>query len=116
MSKALNFVLALAAAAGRAQADAGGGLVVSALFGTEPPQYVHAAITNVLSFTLPTTKIVGGAAAAGLRAAHVRGRADINLSSTTRPRRLRHRGDVAPIASISVQVRGQKPLRPRAHP
>ena len=55
MSKA--FVLALAAAAGRAHAEAGG-LVVSALFGTEPPAYVHAAISNVLSFTLPTTKLV----------------------------------------------------------
>ena len=56
MSKALT--LALALAAGRAQADAGGGLVVSALFGTEPPSYVHAAVANVLGFTLPTTKIV----------------------------------------------------------
>ena len=56
MSKALT--LALALAAGRAQADAGGGLVVSALFGTEPPPYVHAAVANVLGFTLPTTKIV----------------------------------------------------------
>ena len=46
MSKALT--LALALAAGRAQADAGGGLVVSALFGTEPPSYVHAAVANVL--------------------------------------------------------------------
>ncbi len=51
--KALTLAL-VAAAAGRAQAD----LVVSALFGTEPPSYVHAAVTNVLSFTLPTTKIV----------------------------------------------------------
>lgn len=50
--------LALALAAGRAQADAGGALVVSALFGTEPPSYVHAAVANVLGFTLPTTKIV----------------------------------------------------------
>ena len=50
MSKALT--LALALAAGRAQADAGGGLVVSALFGTEPPSYVHAAVANVLGFTL----------------------------------------------------------------
>ena len=50
MSKALT--LALALGAGRAQADAGG-LVVSALFGTEPPPYVHAAVANVLSFTLP---------------------------------------------------------------
>ena len=55
MSKALT--LALALAAGRADA---GGLVVSALFGTEPPSYVHAAVANVLSFTLP-----GGASAAG---------------------------------------------------
>jgi len=31
---------------------------VSALFGTEPPSYVHAAVANVLGFTLPTTKIV----------------------------------------------------------
>ena len=46
--KALTLAL-VAAAAGRAQAD----LVVSALFGTEPPSYVHAAVTNVLSFTLP---------------------------------------------------------------
>ena len=53
MSKALT--LALALAAGRADA---GGLVVSALFGTEPPSYVHAAVANVLGFTLPTTKIV----------------------------------------------------------
>ena len=56
MSKALT--LALALAAGRAQADAGGALVVSALFGTEPPAFVHAAVANVLGFTLPTTKIV----------------------------------------------------------
>ena len=53
MSKALT--LALALAAGRADA---GALVVSALFGTEPPSYVHAAVANVLSFTLPSTKIV----------------------------------------------------------
>ena len=53
MSKALT--LALALAAGRADA---GGLLVSALFGTEPPSYVHAAVANVLGFTLPTTKIV----------------------------------------------------------
>ena len=53
MSKALT--LALALAAGQARAD---GLVVSALFGTEPPSYVHAAVANVLGFTLPTTKIV----------------------------------------------------------
>ena len=51
--KALTLAL-VAAAAGRAQAD----LVVSALFGTEPPPYVHAAVANVLGFTLPTTKIV----------------------------------------------------------
>ena len=50
--KALTLAL-VAAAAGRAQAD----LVVSALFGTEPPSYVHAAVANVLGFTLPTTKI-----------------------------------------------------------
>jgi len=62
MSKAL--ALALALAAGRAQtAEAApetgeSGLVVSALFGTEPPSYVHAAVANVLGFTLPTTKIV----------------------------------------------------------
>ena len=53
MSKALT--LALALAADRAQVDS---LIVSALFGTEPPSYVHAAVANVLSFTLPTTKIV----------------------------------------------------------
>ena len=47
MSKALT--LALALAAGRAQADS---LIVSALFGTEPPSYVHAAVANVLGFTL----------------------------------------------------------------
>ena len=47
MSKALT--LALALAAGRADA---GGLLVSALFGTEPPSYVHAAVANVLGFTL----------------------------------------------------------------
>ena len=41
--KALTLAL-VAAAAGRAQAD----LVVSALFGTEPPPYVHAAVANVL--------------------------------------------------------------------
>ena len=64
MPKALTLALALAAA-GRAQAaeaapETGGesGLVVSALFGTEPPSYVHAAVANVLSFTLPSTKIV----------------------------------------------------------
>ena len=64
MPKALTLALALAAA-GRAQAagaapETGGesGLVVSALFGTEPPSYVHAAVANVLGFTLPTTKIV----------------------------------------------------------
>ena len=51
--KALTLAL-VAAAAGRAQAD----LLVSALFGTEPPSYVHAAVANVLGFTLPTTKIV----------------------------------------------------------
>ena len=55
--KALTLAL-VAAAAGRAQADAGSALVVSALFGTEPPSYVHAAVANVLGFTLPTTKIV----------------------------------------------------------
>ena len=49
MSKALT--LALALVAGRAQADAGGALVVSALFGTEPPSYVHAAVANVLTQT-----------------------------------------------------------------
>ena len=64
MSKALT--LALALAAGRAQADAGGGLLVSALFGTEPPSYVHAAVSNVLSFTLPSTKIVVHLSAASL--------------------------------------------------
>ena len=53
MVKALT--LALALAADRAQADS---LIVSALFGTEPPSYVHAAVANVLGFTLPTTKIV----------------------------------------------------------
>ena len=64
MPKALTLALALAAA-GRAQAaeaapETGGesGLVVSALFGTEGPAFVHAAVTNVLSFTLPSTKIV----------------------------------------------------------
>ena len=58
MPKALTLALALAAA-GRAQAagaapETGGesGLVVSALFGTEPPSYVHAAVANVLGFTL----------------------------------------------------------------
>ena len=51
--KALTLAL-VAAAAGRAQAE----IVVSALFGTEPPSYVHAAVANVLGFTLPTTKIV----------------------------------------------------------
>ena len=62
--KALTLAL-VAATAGRAQAaeaapETGGesGLVVSALFGTEPPSYVHAAVANVLSFTLPSTKIV----------------------------------------------------------
>ena len=55
--KALTLAL-VAAAAGRAQADAGSALVVSAIFGTEPPSYVHAAVANVLGFTLPTTKIV----------------------------------------------------------
>ena len=64
MSRALT--LALALAAGRAQADAGGGLLVSALFGTEPPSYVHAAVSNVLSFTLPSTKIVVHLSAASL--------------------------------------------------
>ena len=43
--KALTLAL-VAAAAGRAQAE----IVVSALFGTEGPNYVHAAVTNVLSF------------------------------------------------------------------
>jgi hypothetical protein len=60
MSKAFNFVLALAAAAGRAQADAGGGLVVSALFGTEPPPYVHAAVANVLGLSGCTTRPLSG--------------------------------------------------------
>ena len=43
--KALTLAL-VAATAGRAQAD----VVVSALFGTEPPSYVHAAVANVLSY------------------------------------------------------------------
>ena len=98
--KALTLAL-VAAAAGRAQAD----LVVSALFGTEPPSYVHAAVTNVLSFTLPTTKIVGpdrilarrahqpepsfAAAAAALRARNASGFAyGFGTNSTKKTKRL----------------------------
>ena len=58
MSKPFGLVLALAAAGAHAEAGGESGLVVSALFGTEPPPYVHAAVANVLGFTLPTTKIV----------------------------------------------------------
>ena len=58
MSKPFGLVLALAAAGAHAEAGGESGLVVSALFGTEPPSYVHAAVANVLGFTLPTTKIV----------------------------------------------------------
>ena len=55
MPKALTLALALAAA--RAQADAGGALVVSALFGTEPPSYVHAAVANVLGKSCETNRL-----------------------------------------------------------
>ena len=48
MSKPFGLVLALAAAGAHAEAGGESGLVVSALFGTEPPAYVHAAVANVL--------------------------------------------------------------------
>ena len=95
MSKPFGLVLALAAAGAHAEAGGESGLVVSALFGTEPPPYVHAAVANVLAVVRYLARKAGSAepsfaaAAAALRARNASSYAyGFGTNSTKKTKRL----------------------------